>query len=104
MLKFEKNQIPKVDAFWSITLYDNNFNLAQTSAGKYAIRDIDPNIKYGKDGSLTIYLQREPVTEPGVNWLPTPEGMDFNLFFRAYLPDQAFIDQTYVPPAIELVR
>ena len=104
VLKFEKNQIPKVDAFWSITLYDNSFNLALNAADKYAIRDIDPNIKYGQDGSLTIYLQREPVTEPGVNWLPTPEGVDFNLFFRAYLPDQAFIDQTYVPPAIELVK
>lgn len=104
VLKFEKDQIPKVDAFWSITLYDNNFNLVLNTADKYAVRDIDPSIKYGKDGSLTIYLQQDPVTDPDVNWLPTPEGKDFNLFFRAYLPDQVFIDQTYVPPAIEFVR
>tara|TARA_R110002110_G_scaffold205066_1_gene416706 strand:- start:103791 stop:105209 length:1419 start_codon:yes stop_codon:yes gene_type:complete len=104
ILKFAKDQIPKVDAFWSITLYDNNFNLALNSANKYAIRDIDPAIKYGKDGSLTIILQRDQVTDPDVNWLPTPEGEDFNLFFRAYLPDQGFIDQSYVPPSIDIVK
>lgn len=104
VLRFEKDQVPKVEAFWSITLYDNNFNLVLNDADKYAVRDIDPNIKYGKDGSLTIHLQSEPATDPGVNWLPTPKGKDFNLFFRAYLPDQAFIDQTYVPPAIKLVK
>jgi len=104
MLKFSKDQIPRVDAFWSITLYDNNFNLVLTPSNKFAVRDIDPDIKYGEDGSLTVYLQSQPPTEPNVNWLPTPEGQDFNLFFRAYLPDQAFIDQTYIPPAVELIN
>ncbi len=103
VLRFEKDQIPKVDAFWSITLYDNRFNLVNTGTDKYAVRDIDPDLVYGKDGSLTVYLQSEPPAEPGANWLPTPAEGGFNLFFRAYLPDQAFIDQTYEPPAVRLV-
>ena len=104
VLKFSKAQIPVVNAFWSITLYDNRFNLVSNEAKLYAVRDIDPNLKYGKDGSLTIYLQSERPTESDVNWIPTPEGSEFNLFFRAYLPDQAFIDQTYVPPTVNLVN
>lgn len=104
VLKFNKDQIPKVDAFWSITLYDNNFNLVQSAQQKFAVRDIDPDIRFEDDGSLTIYLQSQPPNEENANWLPTPEGSDFNLFFRAYLPDQAFIDQTYVPPAVTLIN
>jgi len=104
ILNFKKDQIPKVDAFWSITLYDKNFNLVQSAQQKFAVRDIDPDIKYQEDESLTIYLQSQPPEEENANWLPTPEGSDFNLFFRAYLPDQAFIDQTYVPPAVKLIN
>lgn len=104
VLKFEKDQIPKVDAFWSITLYDNHFNLVHNAAKKYAVRDIDKNLKYGKDGSLTIYLQKEAPTEKNANWIPTPEKSDFNLFFRAYLPDDRFIDQSYVPPKINIIK
>lgn len=103
VLKFSKEQIPQVDAFWSITLYDNSFNLVQTPSNKFAVRDIDPDITYGTDGSLTIYLQSQPPTEENVNWLPTPENSDFNLFFRAYLPAQVFIEQTYVPPAVKRI-
>lgn len=101
VLKFNKDQIPVVDAFWSITLYDNSFNLVSTKAQKYAVRDIDPSLVYGKDGSLTIVLQRDEPSEEGVNWIPTPSDGGFNLFFRAYLPDQSFIDQTYIPPPLE---
>lgn len=101
VLRFDKEQIPKVEAFWSITLYDNRFNLVNTGTGKYAIRNIDPTLVYQGDGSLVIYLQAEKPEEKDVNWLPTPKGSDFNLFFRAYLPAQDLIDQTYQPPQIE---
>ncbi len=103
-LKFSAEQIPRVDAFWSITLYDNKFNLVKNDADKYAVRDIDPDLIYGDDGSLTIYLRSSPPEEAGVNWIPTPGDSQFNLFFRAYLPDQAFIDQTYEPPAVERIE
>jgi len=104
VLKFSKEQIPQVDAFWSITLYDNNYNLVLSSSNKFAIRDIDPDLKYGEDGSLTIYLQNQPPEEANTNWIPTPDSSNFNLFFRAYLPAQSFIDQTYVPPAVTLIN
>lgn len=88
VLRFSKEQVPVVDAFWSITLYDNHFNLVSTETNKYAVRDIDPNLVYGKDGSLSIVLQRDKPSEESVNWIPTPREGGFNLFFRAYLPDR----------------
>lgn len=100
VLKFAPDQIPQVKAFWSITLYDNRFNLVANPIDRYAVRDIDPELTYGDDGSLTIVLQPDPPQQKQVNWLPTPPGTDFNLFFRAYLPGDDFINQTYDPPEI----
>ena len=34
------------------------------------------------------------------NWLPAPEGT-FSLYIRAYWPDKAVIDATWLPPKIE---
>lgn len=99
-LRFTADQIPKVDAFWSVTAYDNTYNIAANAAEKYEIRDIDKDLKYGEDGSLTIRLQSEE-PEEDVNWLPVADGVDFNLFFRAYLPGEDFINQEYAPPAIQ---
>lgn len=103
MLKFSQDQIPKVKSFWSITLYDNEFNLVDPGTGKYAVRSIDPDLVFGPDGSLTILLSPQKPKVKGLNWLPTPQNADFNLFFRAYLPAQDLINQSYVPPPITRV-
>ena len=103
VLRFSREQIPAVDAFWSITLYDNRFNLVANQIERYAIRDIDPDLKLAEDGSLTILLQPEPPANADSNWLPTPPGEDFNLFFRAYLPGEDFISQQYDPPEVRRV-
>ncbi len=100
MMHFEPDQIPDVDGFWSVTAYDSEYNIRENVANKYEIRDIDPDLKYNEDGSLTIYLQSTKPEEEGANWLPVASDDKFNLFFRAYLPGEGFIDQSYIPPAI----
>jgi hypothetical protein len=61
-------------------------------------------MKYGPDGSLEIYVQADKPSDDKLgNWLPAPRG-PFNLFMRAYLPDEALIKQTYVPPPIRRVN
>lgn len=102
-LMFTKDQIPKVDGFWSLTAYNNEYNIEANDQNKYEIRDIDPDLKFAPDGSLTIYLQSTKPTDPNGNWLPVAPNKDFNIFFRAYLPEQAFVDQSYIPPAIERI-
>lgn len=103
-LVFTKDQIPKVEGFWSLTAYNNEYNIEANDQNKYEIRDIDPDLKFAPDGSLTIYLQSTKPEDQNGNWLPVAPDKDFNIFFRAYLPEQAFVDQTYIPPAIERIQ
>lgn len=103
VLHFEKDQVPTARAFWSITVYDDKFNLAENDFNKYLVSSTSKDLVYGKDGSFEIYLQQDqPAQAKRANWIPLPRG-DFNLFFRFYLPNQSMIDQTYVPPPVRRV-
>ena len=103
VLRFEKDQVPTARAFWSITVYDDKFNLAENAFDKYLVSSTSKDLIYGEDGSLEIYLQRDqPDQALRANWIPLPKG-DFNLFFRFYLPNQSMIDQSYVPPPVRRV-
>ena len=98
ILHFGPGELPNAKAFWSIVVYDENYDLVDNSVGRYSLGSLDKNLRYGKDGSLTLYLQATPAKVRS-NWLPIPQGK-FNLFLRAYLPGQALIDQDYAPPAV----
>jgi hypothetical protein len=105
VIRFEKKDIPEAHSFWSVTLYDERFNMAYNEAGRYSFGDKVPGLLYGADGSLTIYMQPEkPEGDKAHNWLPTPKGKDFNLFLRAYLPGKALLDQSYVAPPVRKVN
>ena len=100
VLHFDKNQVPTARAFWSITVYDDKFNLAENDFNKYLVSSTSKDLVYRQDGSLEIVLQRDPPDQAlRGNWIPLPEG-NFNLFFRFYLPNQSMIDQSYVPPPV----
>lgn len=103
-LHFPAGGLPPVDAFWSITLYDSDTRLmVDNPVDRYSIGDRTPGLRYGDDGSLTIWIQRtSPGADDEANWLPTAEGR-FYLNARAYLPRPAFIDGTYRLPAVERV-
>ncbi|MEH7376066.1 DUF1214 domain-containing protein, partial [Neobacillus drentensis] len=55
ILNFTKEQVPKTNAFWSFTAYDSKYDLIANPINKYAVRSNDANLKYNKEGSLTIY-------------------------------------------------
>ena len=101
VLHFSKAQIPQAKSFWSVTLYDENYNLSYNEAGRYSVGDTLPGLIYGKDGSLDIYIQAEkPDGDKTANWLPAPKGKDFNLFLRTYFPGPTLLDQSYSAPAV----
>jgi hypothetical protein len=100
MMIFASGNMPKVDAFWSLTLYDAKHNLVANSINRYAISSNSGGYKQGADGSLMLYIQREsPGKDKEANWLPTPEG-EFSLVFRTYLPAQEILDQTWEIPGL----
>ena len=103
-IHFEKSQIPHPKAFWSITAYNDKYNLIENDAKIWCIGSYTKGVKYNADGSLDLYLQADkPSTEKVSNWIPVIKGDDFNLFFRAYLPEKSWIDQTYNPPGVEKI-
>ncbi len=101
VIRFTKEQIPVAKSFWSVTLYDERFNLVYNDAGRYSFGDKVPGLVYGTDGSLEIYIQPDrPEGDKAANWLPSPRGKDFNLFMRTYFPGPTLLDQSYVPPPV----
>ncbi len=103
VLRFAAGQVPKTRSFWSVTLYDERYDLAANAINRYSRGSPDAELKYGADGSLEILIQAEPPAEAQrTNWLPAPKG-PFNLFLRAYLPDESLVRQTWVPPAVQRI-
>ena len=88
-LHFSKEEIPPVDAFWSLTMYDKDCYLVDNPIDRYALGDRS-NMKIGNDGSLTIYIQSEsPGADKRANWLPSPKTGTFKLALRLYMPEEA---------------
>jgi len=104
-LHFSKEQLPPVKQFWSITLYDETYNLSENDANIYAVSDHISNLKFAEDGSLTIYLRPEEPANNKDNWLPTPKGKNYRLTFRMYEPESVMQDQStmdnFLPPIIK---
>ena len=101
VLRFAKDQIPEARAFWSISLCDERFNLADNPIQRYGLGSLSRGLVVGADGSLEMLLQHERLAAAQEsNWLPTPAGK-FNLFLRTYLPGPSVMDQSYAPPAVQ---
>ena len=102
-LHFPAGQLPPVNAFWSLTLYDGKTQLlAANPIERYSLGDRSPGLQYDADGGLTLILQANAPAQQS-NWLPTPAG-PFNLLLRLYLPKGGALDGSYPLPAIARVE
>jgi len=93
VLHFDHDQLPPVDAFWSVTMYDAGGFPVANELDRYAIGDRDP-LTYNADGSLDLSIQH---TNPGPdrvsNWLPMPTG-PVGITMRLYVPRPSALDGT----------
>jgi hypothetical protein len=102
-LHFDKGQTPPTNAFWSLTMYDAQSFFVANPLNRYNIAAWMP-LKYNKDGSLDLYIQREsPGKQNEANWLPAPDG-DFSVTDRIYWPKPAALDGTWKAPPITRVK
>jgi hypothetical protein len=102
-LHFEKDQVPPVKGFWSITIYNSKQLLFVNPINRYALGDRD-DLKFNNDGSLDIYLQYDsPGGDKESNWLPTPRE-DFSVAIRLYWPDLSVLTENWAPPPVKRVR
>jgi hypothetical protein len=101
-LRFEKSQLPPVDAFWSLTMYElPQRTLASNALDRVRLHNVGKGLQYGADGSLEILLQKDsPGKNKESNWLATPDGQ-FRVVMRLYEPALSVIKHQWVPPAVE---
>jgi hypothetical protein len=98
VIHFEKTKTPPVEAFWSVTMYNDKQAFVDNPLDRYAIGDRDA-LKPNADGSIDLYIQNEsPGADKESNWLPAPKG-SFNLVMRMYWPkDEALKGEYAIPP------
>lgn len=107
-LTFAKGELPPVNAFWSVTMYDGKSQfLIKNPINRYLINSpMLPDMKTNADGSLTLYIQKDsPGKDKESNWLPAPNGTIY-LVMRLYWPKETppsilpAGEGTWKPPAV----
>ena len=111
-LTFAAGQLPPVNAFWSVTMYDGKTQLLiKNPINRYLINSpMLPDMKKNKDGSLTLYIQKDsPGKAKEPSWLPAPDGPIY-LVLRLYWPKTEAPsilppgEGTWSPPAVVRVE
>jgi hypothetical protein len=98
VLHFPQGELPPVNGFWSLTMYDSQMFQVANPIDRFAIGDRD-ELAFNEDGSLTLYIQREsPGQDKESNWLPTPESGGIIPILRLYGPKNAAIVGRWDPP------
>ena len=92
---------PQVDAFWSLTMYDEpEYYLVANEIDRYSIGDRTPGLQVGPNGAVTILMQHAtPSADHLANWLPAPTGK-FRPILRSYQPTGPMLTGEYVLPKV----
>jgi hypothetical protein len=103
VLHFDQEELPPVEAFWSVTVYDQEGFQVANPLNRCALGDRD-HLRYNADGSLDLLVQHDnPGPEREPNWLPAPRG-PMALFMRLYEPKAEVLDGRWKPPAVRQVE
>ncbi len=102
VMHFAKGELPPVDGFWSLTMYNAEYFFYGNSLNRYTLSARD-NLKFNADGSVDLFIQHDsPGSDKESNWLPSPAGK-FILMMRLYWPKTtppSIIDGTWKVPAV----
>jgi hypothetical protein len=101
VLHFDKGELPPVDAFWSLTMYDAEGFQVANPLNRFALGDRDP-LKPNADGSLDLYIQHaSPGADREANWLPAPKSGELGLTLRLYAPRPEVAEGKWNPPPVK---
>jgi hypothetical protein len=104
MIHFNQGQLPPVNAFWSLSLYNDKGFLVENPINRYAISPHLSKLNYNINGSLDILIGKElPGIDYLTNWLPASNG-PFNLVLRMYWPQQLILSGEWLPPLIKKIK
>jgi hypothetical protein len=94
-----------VKDFWAVTLYDTQTR-GQLQTGQLfpTVGSLDKTIEKNADGSYDLYFAPEAPKGKEGNWLQTVPGKSWFSILRMYGPLEPWIEQTWKPGGIELVK
>jgi hypothetical protein len=98
--RFQPGQLPPVNAFWSLTMYQLPSSLLVANPiNRYLVNSPMLNsLSKDPDGGITLYVQN---SSPGpgkvANWLPAPQG-PFRLVLRLYWPKPEALNGQWKAP------
>jgi hypothetical protein len=105
VMHFNKGEMPPVNGFWSLTMYDANYFFVPNTLNRYTVSQRN-KLQTNADGSVDLYIQHDsPGQEKESNWLPAPSEA-FVLMMRLYWPKQkqpSLLDGTWKIPEVREV-
>ena len=96
---------PPVENFWAVTVYDTQTrSMLQTSQKYPSVGGNTEGLKQNRDGSFTVYFGPKAPKGYENNWIETVPGKSWFVILRMYSPLKPWIDQTWRPGEVELVK
>jgi len=105
-VRFASGQLPPVNAFWSLTMYELPSSLLVANPiNRYLLNSpMLPQFVKDADGGVTFYVQNEsPGKDKEPNWLPAPKG-PFVMFMRLYWPKPEALEGKWTAPPLTKTR
>ena len=105
-IRFAPDQLPPVNAFWSLTMYEMPQSLLVANPiNRYLLNSpMLPQFKRDADGGLTLIIQNEsPGKDKEANWLPAPKG-PFVMAMRLYWPKVEATEGKWTAPQLQKVQ
>jgi len=85
VMHFKKGELPPVNGFWSLTMYDADYFFVDNPLNRYTLSQRN-QLRANADGSVDLYIQHDsPGADKESNWLPAPADR-FILMLRMYWP------------------
>jgi hypothetical protein len=103
---FAAGQLPPVNAFWSMTMYDLPDSLLVANPINRYLLNSPMLAQFVKDadGGITFYVQNEsPGKDKEPNWLPAPKG-PFAVYMRLYWPKEEALNGSWTEPPLRVVE
>jgi len=100
--RFAPGDLPPVNAFWSLTLYELPSSLLSANPlNRYLINSaMLPGLKRDDDGGVTLAIQHaDPGAGQQANWLPAPTG-PFLVVMRLYWPKADALNGRWMAPPL----
>jgi hypothetical protein len=104
-LRFAPDQLPPVNAFWSLTMYELPASLLVANPlNRYLLNSpMLPQFKRDADGGITFYIQNSsPGPDKEANWLPAPKG-PYTMYMRLYWPKPEALEGKWKQPPLNRV-